>query len=49
DKGMIADIAFHDLDSDNPHAHVMLTLKTIGPEGFGKKERSWNDRKMSVI
>ena len=49
DKGMIADIAFHDLDSDNPHAHVMLTLKTIGPEGFGKKERSWNDRKMSVL
>lgn len=48
-KGMIADIAFHDLDSDNPHAHVMLTLKTIGPEGFGKKERSWNDRKMSVL
>lgn len=49
DKGMIADIVFHDLDSDNPHAHVMLTLKTIGPEGFGKKERSWNDRKMSVL
>ncbi|EBV2375252.1 MobA/MobL family protein [Salmonella enterica] len=49
DKGMIADIAFHDLDSDNPHAHVMLTLKTIGPEGFSKKERSWNDRKMSVL
>ncbi|HBY0131307.1 TPA: molybdopterin-guanine dinucleotide biosynthesis protein MobA [Klebsiella pneumoniae] len=49
DKGMIADIAFHDLDSDNPHAHVMLTLKSIGPEGFGKKERSWNDRKMSVL
>lgn len=49
DKGMIADIAFHDLDSDNPHAHVMLTLKAIGPEGFGKKERSWNDRKMSVL
>ncbi|MDN8553960.1 MobQ family relaxase [Citrobacter werkmanii] len=49
EKGMIADIAFHDLDSDNPHAHVMLTLKTIGSEGFGKKERSWNDRKMSVL
>lgn len=49
EKGMIADIAFHDLDNDNPHAHVMLTLKTIGPEGFGKKERSWNDRKMSVL
>lgn len=49
DKGMIADIAFHNLDSDNPHAHVMLILKTIGPEGFGKKERSWNGRKMSVL
>jgi hypothetical protein len=36
---MIADIAFHDLDSDNPHAHVMLTLKTIGPEGFGKRKK----------
>ncbi|MER0234737.1 MobQ family relaxase [Enterobacter hormaechei] len=49
EKGMIADIAFHDLDSDNPHAHVMLTLKTIDKNGFGKKERSWNDRKLSVL
>lgn len=46
DKGMIADIAFHDLESNNPHAHVMLTLKTIDKNGFGKKERSWNDKKM---
>ncbi len=45
DKGMIADIAFHDLDSQNPHAHVMLTLKPITTEGFGKKDRSWNDKK----
>lgn len=48
DKGMIADIAFHDLDSKNPHAHVMLTLKTIGPEGFGKKDRSWNNKKIMI-
>ncbi|WP_243418577.1 MobQ family relaxase, partial [Salmonella enterica] len=48
DKGMIADIAFHDLDSKNPHAHVMLTLKTITTAGFGKKDRSWNDKKMVV-
>ncbi|MBS0849977.1 MobQ family relaxase [Citrobacter sp. JGM124] len=45
DEGMIADIAFHDLDSQNPHAHVMLTLKPITAEGFGKKDRSWNDKK----
>lgn len=48
DKGMIADIVFHDLDSKNPHAHVMLTLKTITAAGFGKKDRSWNDKKMVV-
>ncbi|HGI7038187.1 TPA: MobQ family relaxase [Klebsiella oxytoca] len=48
DKGMIADIAFHDLDSKNPHAHVMLSLKTITAAGFGKKDRRWNDKKMVV-
>ncbi|WP_080222557.1 MobQ family relaxase [Salmonella enterica] len=48
DKGMIADIAFHDLDGKNPHAHIMLTLKTITAAGFGKKDRSWNDKKMVV-
>ena len=36
-EGMIADIAFHDLNSKNPHAHVMLTMKNVGPEGFLKK------------
>ncbi|EKN3469701.1 MobQ family relaxase [Yersinia enterocolitica] len=45
DKGMIADIAFHDLDSQNPHAHVTLTLKPITADGFGKKDRSWNEKK----
>ncbi|AOR61705.1 MobQ family relaxase [Pectobacterium wasabiae] len=49
DKGMIADIAFHDLDSQNPHAHVMLTLKPITAEGFGKKDRSWNDKKNVIL
>ncbi|ECL4489548.1 conjugal transfer protein [Salmonella enterica subsp. enterica] len=48
DKGMIADIAFHNLDGKNPHAHVMLTLKTITAAGFGKKDRSWNDKKMML-
>ena len=48
DKGMIADIAFHDLDSNNPHAHVMLTLKTITTAGFGKKDRSWNGKKVML-
>lgn len=49
DKGMIADIAFHKLDSDNPHFHVMLTTRRLTPDGMGfssKKERAWNDREL---
>ncbi|BCG10895.1 MobQ family relaxase [Buttiauxella agrestis] len=49
DKGMIADIAFHDLYGKNPHAHVMLTLKPITAQGFTKKERYWNDKKNVLL
>lgn len=45
-KGMIADISFHDLDGHNPHAHVMLTLREITPQGFGNKNRSWNEHSL---
>lgn len=43
-KGMIADIAIHRDDIENPHAHVMLTTREITLEGFGPKNRDWNDR-----
>lgn len=43
-RGMVADIALHDLHGENPHAHIMLTTREIGPEGFGKKNREWNDK-----
>ncbi|EGB5739012.1 MobA/MobL family protein [Salmonella enterica subsp. enterica serovar Montevideo] len=45
-KGMIADIAFHKLDSDNPHFHVMLTTRklTTDGSGFGQKVREWNSK-----
>lgn len=42
DKGMIADVAIHRDDKENPHAHVMLTMRDITPDGFGKKNRDWN-------
>ncbi|MED4018563.1 MobQ family relaxase [Sutcliffiella cohnii] len=44
DKGMVADIAIHRDDVNNPHAHVMLTTRTITADGFGPKNRDWNDR-----
>ena len=44
DRGMVADVALHDLDSGNPHAHVMLTLRDIDGDQFGKKNRDWNQK-----
>lgn len=45
-NGMIADIAFHKLDSENPHFHVMLTTRSLTPDGsgFGQKVREWNSK-----
>lgn len=43
-KGMVADLAIHRDDANNPHAHVLLTLRSIRASGFGPKERSWNER-----
>jgi len=43
-QGMIADIGYHDFDSHNPHAHIMLTMRSVDEKGFGKKQRDWNKR-----
>lgn len=47
-QGMCADIAIHDkLASDGknqPHCHIMLTLRDVTNEGFAKKNREWNNR-----
>ncbi|MDA8139911.1 MAG: Ti-type conjugative transfer relaxase TraA [Desulfobacteraceae bacterium] len=40
-KGMVADLCVHQ-KGDNPHAHIMLTMRSIEPDGFGKKVREWN-------
>ena len=54
DRGMIADLAFHrghKSQEQQPHIHVMLTLREILPEDkrepniyFGQKVRAWNDK-----
>jgi ATP-dependent exoDNAse (exonuclease V) alpha subunit len=43
-RGMVADVAYHDGGTRNPHAHVLLTTRRIGSDGFAAKDRSWNDR-----
>lgn len=46
DRGMIADVAVHESKArdgqSQPHAHIMLTMRELTGEGFGKKDRSWN-------
>lgn len=48
DRGMIADVALHapgqEGDQRNHHAHIMLTTRSVDGDGFGGKERSWNDK-----
>jgi hypothetical protein len=43
---MIADVALHapgkEGDDRNHHAHVMLTMREMLGDGFGKKVRDWN-------
>jgi hypothetical protein len=46
-EGMVADVNLHNLDSKNPHAHVLLTMRSLivtddGHVEFGNKNRKWN-------
>ncbi len=49
-QGMIADLNVHwDIGEDGmpkPHAHVMLTMREVGEDGFGQKVRDWNRTEM---
>ena len=44
DRGMVADLAYHGGQGENPHAHIMLTTRSISSEGFGPKNRDWNKK-----
>lgn len=49
-RGMIADVAVHcpnaSDERDQPHAHVLLTTRTITPEGWGPKDAGWNRKEL---
>lgn len=49
DRGMIADLNIHEINSHNPHAHILLTMRDLietptGEIEFGQKNRTWNER-----
>ena len=46
-KGMIADYGIHYPDAHgderNHHAHILVTTRRVGPDGFGFKAREWDN------
>ncbi len=42
-QGMIADVCLHTPEG-NHHAHILLTMRNIGADGFGKKNTDWNKK-----
>lgn len=49
-EGMVADVALHAPDQAgdqrNEHAHIMLTMRVIEGDAFGKKATEWNNREL---
>ena len=45
-RGMVADVSYHDGNSVNPHAHILLTTRELNSDGFGGKDRSWNSKEL---
>lgn len=51
-RGMIADLAIHypghEGDERNHHAHILVTTRDVGENGFAKKNREWTARQFVV-
>ena len=46
-RGMVVDLAFHELDGDNPHVHGLSSLRDLDGAGFApRKNRNWNDKEL---
>ena len=44
-QGMFVDINYHKLDSKNPHAHILTSMRGVNENGLlGNKNREWNDK-----
>lgn len=44
-KGMCADLSIH-CNPGNLHGHAMLTLRSVSEDGFGNKNREWNEHEL---
>ncbi|AOZ94886.1 MobQ family relaxase [Paenibacillus crassostreae] len=50
DKGMVADLSIHRDKKDNPHAHIMLTMRPFNEDGsWGNKRKKINQEVNGVM
>jgi hypothetical protein len=43
-RNIVADIAFHHINSQNPHAHILITTRAVTEEGFQEKVRELDSK-----
>src|SRR5258708_12827136 len=43
-KGMVADFSVHEDDPNNPHAHVLLPMREVTPDGFAHTFQTWTPK-----
>ncbi|MCL2410849.1 MAG: MobA/MobL family protein [Treponema sp.] len=48
-RGMCADFSIHDKRDGNPHAHILLTVRDVGENGFENKVKSREWNKVSAL
>ena len=52
-RGMVADLCIHSgkdkKNIEQPHAHVMLTMRSVTENGFGLKDTSWNAKENYLL
>jgi len=49
ERGMCADVAIHDKNDGNPHAHILLTTRNVHKGGFTEKNRDWDKRENTGV
>jgi hypothetical protein len=42
--GRIAEIFYHDLESHNPHAHILLSVRELEGDRFKNKPKAWDQK-----
>lgn len=48
-NGEIVDITIHDMGDGNPHAHIMQTLRPLGPSDFENKIRGFQTARLELL